>query len=544
MRKLAPQFALLVAAVALAQDPAGDFLKAGSVEPLPAPVQARLEAITADALAAHVGFLAAPAQEGRGLGSRGLEAAAEYVVAQLRLAGVRPFVPAREGAAESGFFQAVPLREVRGLSGTLTVETRTPDGVQSRTFSPGVDLVLPQLGPRSLGGGVVFAGYGIREPGLGRDDFAALDVRGKVVLILGGLPPGEAWQKPELVERYGSTRASRRYAAKLKALRRLGASLVLAAEGQDLTARLLREEAPPERVFLPYDPIPYPDDEPPLVPVSSVVADSLLAAAGLSFATAPAAAARELVGATATLRITGTETLVSSRNVIGMLPGSDPSLEDMAVVVGAHMDHLGTVGDKVYAGADDNASGVAALLEIARAFAGLEPAPKRTVIFAFWTGEEDGKLGSGHWVRHPLWQLARTSAYLNLDMIGHPWLAEEISTLLADAGHPDPEGFLAGLAPEDFVEPGLPPDRPELAAALLRAGRATGLALHLDRTDGTHGGSDYRDFARAGVPWVRFFGNFFPDYHEPGDTPNRLDPAQVRRVARLAFATAYTLADR
>lgn len=79
---------------------------------------------------------------------------------------------------------------------------------------------------------------------------------------------------------------------------------------------------------------------------------------------------------------------------------------------------------------------------------------------------------------------------------------------------------------------------------LRRAGPAAGLALHLDRTDGKNGGSDYRDFARAGLPWVRFFGNFFPAYHESGDTPDQLDPAQVQRMARLCFATAWLLANR
>ena len=544
MRKLSPLFALLLAAAGFAQSSADDFLTAGPAEPLAAPAQARLEAIAAPALAAHIAFLASPALEGRGLGSRGLEAAAEYVVSQLKLAGVRPLAPVGHDGANPCYRQVVPLREVRELASTLAVETRTAAGMQARSFAAGVDLIAPALGPRSLGGKVVFAGYGIREPGLGRDDFAALDVRGKVVLILGGLPPGEAWQQPELVERYGSARASRRYAERLKALGRMGALLVLAAEEAEHITRVLREEPPEERAFLPYDPVPWPDDTPPLVPVSSAVADALLGAAGLSFAAAPSAAPRELVGATATLRITGAETLVSSLNVVGVVLGSDPALQDMAVVVGAHMDHLGKVGDRIYPGADDNASGVAALLEIVRAFAGLESKPKRSIVFAFWTGEEDGKLGSGHWVRHPWWPLSRTSAYLNLDMIGHPWLSEEIRTLLTDSKYPDADGFLKGLAPADFVEPGLPTDRPELAAALLRAGRATGLALHLDRTDGTNGGSDYRDFARAGVGWVRFFGNFFPDYHEPGDTPDALDPAQVQRMARLAFATAYLLADR
>ena len=108
--------------------------------------------------------------------------------------------------------------------------------------------------------------------------------------------------------------------------------------------------------------------------------------------------------------------------MIGVLAGSDPKLRDEAVVLGAHLDHLGRSGDVVFPGADDDASGVSALLEVARAFADLESRPRRTLVFAFWTGEEDGKFGSGHYARHPLWPLARTVAYVNLDMIGHPWL--------------------------------------------------------------------------------------------------------------------------
>ena len=123
-------------------------------------------------------------------------------------------------------------------------------------------------------------------------------------------------------------------------------------------------------------------------------------------------------------------------------------------------------------------------------------------------------------------------------------LSAEIAKLVTDSRLPDGEAFLAKVEPADFVEPGLPLDAPVIAAALRRAAGMTGLALHLDRTDGTNGGSDYRDFARAGVPFVRFFGNFFPAYHEPGDTADKLDASQVRRVARLALATAWLLAGR
>ena len=198
----------------------------------------------------------------------------------------------------------------------------------------------------------------------------------------------------------------------------------------------------------------------------------------------------------------------------------------------------------IHPGADDNASGVAALLEIARAFAASGERPKRTLVFVFWTGEEEGKFGSAHWVRHPLWPLAKTAVYLNLDMIGHPWTLEEIRKLVADSGLAGGDRFLEGLEPADFAEPGVADFSPDLATVLARAAHGTGLALHLDRTPGTYGGSDYRDFARARTPFLRFFGNFFKGYHEPGDTPVGIDPAEVLKTARLALATAWLLADR
>jgi Zn-dependent M28 family amino/carboxypeptidase len=206
------------------------------------------------------------------------------------------------------------------------------------------------------------------------------------------------------------------------------------------------------------------------------------------------------------------------------------------------MDHLGLRGGLLHPGADDNASGVAALLEIARAFAKTTARPRRSVIFAFWTAEEAGQLGSQYYVRQPAWSLAHTAAYLNLDMIAHPWTAEEIRALVTAAAGERQEALLAQATPANFAEPGLAKWAPELGAALASAARGMGLVLHLDRGEGVEGGSDYRAFARRGVPWVRFFGNYFPGYHQPEDTVDRVDPRQVQRIARLAFATAWLLA--
>jgi Zn-dependent M28 family amino/carboxypeptidase len=165
------------------------------------------------------------------------------------------------------------------------------------------------------------------------------------------------------------------------------------------------------------------------------------------------------------------------------------------------------------------------------------------VIFAFWTAEEAGQFGSAHYVRQPLWPLDRTTAYINLDMIGHSWSRAEIERLVRQSNPERAAEFLAQATPENFAEPGLAISAPWLADALGTAARGTRMTLRLDRTDGRNGGSDYRAFARADVPFIRFFGNFFPGYHEPGDTVENLDAAQVQRMARLAFATAWLIAD-
>lgn len=512
-----------------AKDASADFVLPGPFEPLPAALRASVDGMRAEALGAHVKFLASPALEGRGLGSAGLDAALEYAAAQLALAGVAPLGPS--------YFQPVPMREIREAGGSVEVERRNGETRETRSFRHGVDVVLLPQPARAVAGPVVFASYGIRETAPARDDYRGLDVKGKIVAVREGLPPGEAWKTKELRSKYADGDAEERWAEKVRTAKALGAVAVLGIEGEEWTARLAGKEKPATFAFRSFTESS--SAGPLVVRCSPVVLEALLGAPPK-----PEEAPRSLTGASAELRATGVERLGLSRNVVGVLEGSDPKLKDEAVVLGAHADHLGRIDGVVHSGADDNASGTAALLEIARAFAAAPVRPKRTLVFAFWTGEEEDKIGSGHWVRHPLWPLTRTVAYLNFDMVGHPWLAAEIRTLVTEAGLPDAEGVLARTKPEEFIEPGIASFAPELGPVLGRAGRATGLTLHLDWTEGVHGGSDYRDFARARVPFVRFFGNFFPGYHEPSDTAEALDPLQVRRVARLGLATAWLLADR
>jgi hypothetical protein len=529
---------------AAARPASADFVAPGPVVPLDAPAMHAIGSLRAGALAAHIALLASPALEGRGLDGRGLEAAAEYVAAQLALAGIGP-AGAEPGAPNPAapYFHPVPLRQISHPSCQVRIEARRGDAASMRTFVSGVDVLCPERAPETRSSPIVFAGYGIRESSPARDDYRDLDVKGKMVLVFAGLPPGAGWQSAELRARYGAESGRLRLAAKAELAAAGGAQALIAIEGPGFASTLNSGADAPAPVF--YTPYETNGEAPlPIVRLSAAAGDVVLAWAGLTRSSAETAPSRPLADVTAALTFGGDERLVVSRNVIGMIRGSDPALRDEAIVLGAHLDHLGRSGDTVYPGADDNASGVAALLEIAKAFAASGHPPRRTIVFAFWTGEEEGHLGSVHYVRHPVWPLERTAVYLNLDMIGHPWTAAELKTLVSDTKLDQADEFLARVKPADFIELGVAGTAPDLAPVLARAARATGLALHFDWTDGKSGGSDYRDFARKGRPFVRFFGNYFEGYHEPTDRVEKLDAGQVLKMARLALASAWLFAER
>ncbi|HJW43471.1 MAG TPA: M20/M25/M40 family metallo-hydrolase [Geothrix sp.] len=490
----------------------GDLVPAPRAEPLPPALQAAVERLDAGRMARHMAFLTDPDRQGRGLGTAGLDATVRYLAGELDALGLDPLQGARR--------QAVPLRRVTPGGGHLRLRT----AAGTLTFRAGRDLVLPPLAPGVLDAPVVFAGHGIQEPALGHDDFRGLDVRGKVVVFLSGCPPGHAWERADLLETYASPRFADRYDARLALLEKLGARAAIALE-DGLETRLARGLEPAQPYFLAAPGVPA-AGEPPLARVAlSPELRALL----------PTLKGR------ATLAIRGRVAATRGFNVLGKLEGSDPALKDEAILIGAHMDHLGLPGGVLHPGADDNASGVSALLEISRVLAASPVRPRRTILLAFWTGEEEGKFGSGHYTRHPRWPLAKTRAYLNLDMIGHPWTRADLDALAAGLGQ---KGALDPVDPAHFAEPGPAAGHRDLGPMLVQAGAGTGMALHLDWTDGRHGGSDYRDFARRDVPFVRFFGSYFPGYHTPADTLDQLDPAQVRRMARLVLASAWLLADR
>lgn len=213
-------------------------------------------------------------------------------------------------------------------------------------------------------------------------------------------------------------------------------------------------------------------------------------------------------------------------NVMGRIPASTLTRGGEHVVLLAHYDHLGVgepnqAGDSVYNGADDNASGVAALIQVARAFSALPQRPARPVLFVAVSGGEDGALGATRFVRSPTVALGEAVAVLNMDMIGR--------------NHPDSIG-VAGYGYSSLGP---------LIARIAAATPGLGLAVTPDPDPGLDAfrDSDHFPFALQGIPAVRFFSGLHEDYHRPSDEPDRLDYDKLTRVARLVFLTAHRLAD-
>jgi len=457
-------------------------------------------------LSYDVHFLASDALEGRFSGSSGARVAARFIAERFAALGLEP-------RGEDGYLQ--PFEFIAGVhpgpDNSLVVAL--PDGEHvARLEDDYRPLAFSSSGDAA--GEVVFAGYGIASTDLGYDDYAGLDVEGKVVLVLRFSPDGN---DPD--SRFQPHMALRRKAADA---RERGAAAVLIATGPVET----EDKAP---VKISFD-ASFADSGLPVVGISTDLAESLFAAQGFTLADLQRRiderkepASRPL-GITASLVTDVVQERATAENVVALLPGRDAALRGQVVVVGAHYDHLGYGGEgsgaldsavhAIHNGADDNASGVAGLLEVARRLAA-EP-PGRGVLFAAFAGEEEGLLGSQHLVADPPVPTADMVAMINLDMVGRP----KGGTALTVGGY--------GTATE-------------WPALVEEANHATGLEITTSK--GGFGASDHSSFYSRDVPVLFLFTGAHEDYHRPTDDADRIDFKGMQRVVTLAARLAREIAD-
>ena len=370
--------------------------------------------ISADNLLRHIRVLSSDAYEGRLPGTPGEEKSVAYVISQIQAIGLQPGTPTGD------FVQKIPLYGIRS-QGTIVIAANGKD----IPLSSGADFVLwstlPDKRIEVRDSGLVFAGYGVVAPEYRWDDYAGMDVTGKTVMVITGDPPvadpRDATKLDKQIFLGSALTIYGRTGTKLEtAFAHGAAAVVFVPPGRP--ARSVWENYARENMIL------RDGNERRQVKAAALVtaekAAAVFAATGNDFEKARAAAAAPgfravALAARITIRVSNEVSSFESRNVLAKIEGSDPVLKNELVFYSAHWDHHGREGERIFHGASDNAAGTAGVLELARAFHSLNPAPKRTVIFLWPTAEEKGLLGAHHYVTHPLYPLTATVANINLD---------------------------------------------------------------------------------------------------------------------------------
>jgi hypothetical protein len=506
-------------------------------------------------------YLASDQLEGRATFSEGLGLAAAYIAEQLKAIGVKP-------AGDNGsYFQQVRVLGVRSTPySTLTIET----GGRSRTFKDGEGIRLL----RNVGGKrsfttheVEFLGYGLNVPGLGHNDYAGRDVKGKVVVWLGPRGPKAMDQS---YRRLLSGRA--RYAIEERsAIASIGARPVqgpgAGARGQGAAGASSRSafggpQIPPadfttvQRLDRPI---------PPVVSAQDEFFEFLLSAQEIRYAELKDKADRQetlpifsLRDVKITFNLDASYEVVRTqftRNVAGIVEGRDPKLKDSYVAFGAHYDHVGysegeitetsdgrrraepkgrikegELEDRIWNGADDDGSGSVTILAVAKAFA-LGPKPRRSLIFVWHSGEERGLFGSRYFADYPTVALDRTVAQINMDMVGRNRddRQDQANTVYAVGA--------------DRIST-------ELHNLTIDANTALARPLEIDfelndpaELESFYYRSDHYSYAAKGIPIVFFTTGLHPDYHANTDSAEKINYDKMVRIGQLAYELGARVAN-
>lgn len=440
----------------------------------------------------HVKKLAGHEYQGRATGSEEFKAAARYIADQFDQIGLSRAV------GDTSFLQIFDIsRNVIEQGNELALEVLIKANKGYDTLWVRYDLeedFLP-AGFSSSGellSDIVVAGYGVSSEENNWDDYAKPNVKGKVVLILGGTPPIEDAKWGMM----GRLRHKVDFAAEH------GASAVIEISG-------------------PYGTISSRQKIPSML-ISESVANDFFKGTGWTVASLKQKIKKKQKSISVDLKhrvkikaVNQWQPDCKTMNIVGYLAGSDSLLKDEYIVLGAHADHLGPIDRLVFWGANDNASGTATMMEIAEAFCKLENRPRRSLVFIAFTGEEMGLLGSKHYVGNPLFPLQKTKAMINLDMVG--------------SGR-DGVMIVGGETYPDF-------------AALFERFSNQYVHVPIDRRKISQN-SDHAPFYNKGVPAVFLYAmGALPTWHSTRDKPENLDAEVMESVGRLAFWVIWELAN-
>ena len=512
------------------------------------------ERITADRLRKDLTYISSDQMAGRDTPSPGLDMTADFIARRLRELGVKP-------AGDDGtYLQKFPLygNRVDATKTRARLEEPKPDAAAgvtvggttkepARDFRFGEDFVTT-LVAGSARGRLVYVGHGWVVKSKNIDAYKGIDVRDKIIVVSNiGAPEGVNRNELSTADHGTDWLDPAAYAARNGAR-----GIVLLPRTSIERERYFRQRrAATERGYYTLgdaaEPLP---SLPTLIPSDSMLArlltgeqvkvGDIMPAAGTK--TVPAAfdfAADKILDFT----VSAARERVMTQNVVGVLEGSDTTLKNEYVALGAHYDHVGTgtpdaTGDKIYNGADDDGSGTVGVLAIAEAFARASQRPKRSILFVWHAGEEKGLWGSQYFANHPTVPLNQIVTQLNIDMIGRSRAAADTKPANKDLS----------LADEIYV----------IGSRMM----STTLG---DTSESVNGGylnlkfnykyddpkdtnrfffrSDHFNYAAKGIPIIFYFSGVHEDYHRPSDTVDKIDFTKMERVTRTIFATAARLAE-
>jgi hypothetical protein len=444
-------------------------------------------------------FLASKDLQGRLSGSEGYNKAAEYMSEQFHKLGLKPL-------GDDGYYQKFDVEYVE-IKAPMKLNMVENEKVV-KEYTPGKDFVCRGFtGSGTLQGELAFCGYGLSQPEIGYDDYAGIDVKGKIVIVFKANP---SWKMNDSAG--WSSGYPREKAATAQKHGAIG-MLIVSSPKDSIPQKTILSILEGKSKHL---------DDFPQMHIDIPVADEFLNGSGFTLKRLQVLIDSLKHPSSLVLKTeAGMEVHAKhdaekqTMNVVGLLEGSDESLSKEYLVIGGHLDHVGSQGGVIYApGANDNASGASAVLQMARAFTSSGAKPKRSIIFVTFASEEIGLAGSSHFVDHPPVPLDSITAMLNLDCIGFG----------------------------DSIQVGNGKSAPQL----------WNIARHLDSASAKmmvertwdKGGADAGPFHGKGIPALYFVStNSYKHLHYITDTPETLNPPLFEAITKLAYITAYDIAN-
>lgn len=497
------------------------------------------EEITAAALETHVRFLASPLMKGRMNGEETLDIAANYLAAQAELLGLKP-------ANGTSYFQPFAIMQKKADPRYTEMKVTYTNGDSLKITDPFFHIIPQGPADINLEGDVVFAGYGIKTEKY--NDLEGLELKGRIVIVMDGGPvnaEGKQMLGHEFYDEDG-------FQYKIGALLSPGPKAVIfipdplsghksyaevipgLAGYLSATIHLDGEEEKPNPVMAML---------PKVIFANRSVADALLKDSGKSLEslkkelnTGMKPASFLVEGKKLAVRERTIEEKKVLKNVAAFIEGSHPEKKKEVLVYSAHYDHIGATGNLVNAGADDDASGCAALLEMADAFNTLKKKPLRSVLFLWVAGEEIGLYGSKTYVSNPLFPLEQTIANLNMDMIGR--IKEE-----ADSTSETPMTGPSGV----YVITG--GQSSELTNIAAEVDKKSSLDFDYSLSGRDHplqlfSRSDHFNFVKHDIPVLFFTTGLHSDYHTPGDVIEKINFGKMELVTRTMYEIGFIVANR